>query len=288
MAFGGGQQFSEERPYDRLRAPGGPQRPGTPFGGSASVGHAMGTFPGMDPIARYYAMPGASPWPGDPSQDPGLTQPPSNGLFNQNLLGGNYTTQAALEANPTALANRRAGLQAGFVGGSGSEGWGDGNYRRYTEQQPTMPNPGFPTQPMPMPNPGGSVRLDSDENPGVPPGPGPTSPWRFNQNLLGGNYTTQEALEDNPAALAARRQGLRRGFSGGDDWGDGNYRRWLETPEGQLRPQDEGGKPVRGPSSPGWGVGPLTGLMGNQGFGPGLLQPSWKKDGPRGVPFDKY
>ena len=245
----------------------------------------MGTYPGMDPVARYYAMPGASPWPGDPSQDPGLTQPPSNGLFNQNLLGGNYTTQAALEANPIALANRRAGLQAGFVGGSGSEGWGDGNYRRYTEQQPTMPKPGYPppqerSSPlMPLPSGpeyrgrrhGGDVRDFSPGDPGTPGQPYMPRPMpqpAFDQDLLGGRYSTQEALENNPAALAARRQGLERGFAGGDLWGDGNYRNYLAKMAKRGNPaDDETSLHMQARNDQ-----PMGGLMGNRGFGPGLLQ----------------
>lgn len=49
-------------------------------------------------------------------------------VFNPNLLGGQYTTQAELEANQQALANRRAGLAAGFAGG---DQWGGGRYGQY-------------------------------------------------------------------------------------------------------------------------------------------------------------
>ena len=162
MAFGGGQQFSEARPNDRQMAP----------GSRSSAAHGMGTYPGMDPIARYYAMPGASPWPGDPG------------------------------------------------------------------------TPGQPYMPRPMPQPA------------------------FDQDLLGGRYSTQEALENNPAALAARRQGLERGFAGGELWGDGNYRNYLAKMAKRGNPADDRTSlhmQARNDQ-------PMGGLMGNRGFGPGLLQ----------------
>ena len=49
-------------------------------------------------------------------------------VFNPNLLGGQYTTRAELEANQQALANRRAGLEAGFAGG---DQWGEGRYGQF-------------------------------------------------------------------------------------------------------------------------------------------------------------
>ena len=41
--------------------------------------------------------------------------------------------------------------------------------------------------------------------------------------LLGGKFTTEEALRDNSVALAARQAGIDQGFAGGDLWGQGRY-----------------------------------------------------------------
>ena len=74
--------------------------------------------------------------------------------FDPRLLGGNYTTQQALEADPTALFDRQKALATGFVGG---DAWGDGRYNQYTKgyaqgqsSQPQPPAPFPPEQPFPV------------------------------------------------------------------------------------------------------------------------------------------
>ena len=213
-----------QRPIDDMPVEGRwPTSPRPPEGGwlpfprppeGGPVAHAMGTYPGQDPIARYYAMPGETPWPGDPSQDPGLYPreaqgslmspsyaPPVDGSFDPRLLGGNYTTQAALEANPTALANRQAGLEAGFVGGSSDQGWGDQRYAQFRAGQDYASKPRH----------------------------GQWIPTASNDpRLLGGNYTTQAELADNPETMLNRQTAISRGFTGGEDWGQGRYNQWLQ------------------------------------------------------------
>ena len=138
--------------------------------------------------------------------------PPVDGSFDPNLLGGNYTTQAALEANPTALANRQAGLEAGFVGGSSDQGWGDQRYAQFQAGQDyaneTRTQQWIPT---------------ASNDP----------------RLLGGNYTTQAELADNPEAMLNRQKAISRGFTGGEDWGQGRYNQWLQ---GTRNPESQKGK----------------------------------------------
>ena len=180
--------------------------------------------------------------------------------FDPRLLGGKFTTPEQLLANPGALRARQEAVAIGFVGGSGPGGWGGGNYRRYVDQRRTLPQPV-------RPGPGLPIRPDRPYMPPSIPGPrpisgpiGPIPPRNPNdvgprdQNLLGGNFTTFEQLDANPGALEARRLALRRGFPGGDSWGGGNYREYLETTEGQ-RPIDEG--VYMGDRPP--GVGPVGG-----------------------------
>ena len=115
--------------------------------------------------------------------------------FDPRLLGGKYTTQQELEANPTALMDRQAALGKGFVGG---DTWGDGRYDQYfkgfNQGQSTVPlpspvppqlpvdpnrpmpvprNPGdpYPTMPLPMPAP----RNPDAPYPQPPLGPGDTA-----------------------------------------------------------------------------------------------------------------
>ena len=222
--------------------------------------------------------------------------------FDPRLLGGKFTTPEQLLANPDALRARQEAVAIGFQGGSGPGGWGGGNYRRYLEQRKTLPQPV-------RPGPGLPIRPDRPNMPPSIPGPrpisgpiGPIPPRNPNdvgprdQNLLGGNFTTFEQLEANPGALEARRLALRRGFPGGDSWGGGNYRKYLETwTEGQ-RPIDdmpvegrwptsprppEGGpfRPVRPDYGPDYGVRPhLDSIMspsyappGDKDFDPRLL-----------------
>ena len=164
--------------------------------------------------------------------------------YDPRLLGGKFTTPEQLLANPGALRARQEAVASGFVGGSGPGGWGGGNYRRYIEQRQTLPQPI-------RPGPGLPIRPDRPNMPPSIPGPrpisgpiGPIPPRNPNdvgprdQNLLGGNFTTFEQLDANPGALEARRLALRRGFPGGDSWGGGNYRKYLEATEGQ-RPIDD-------------------------------------------------
>ena len=227
MAFGGGQQFPEARPNDRQMAP----------GSRSSAVHLMGTYPGQDPISRYYAMPGASPWPGDPSQDPGLYPREAPNTYRvDNGAGGGYpppqersSPLMPLPSGPEYRGRRHGGDVRDFSPGDPG-----------TPGQPYMPRP----MPQPMPQPA------------------------FDQDLLGGRYSTQEALENNPAALAARRQGLERGFAGGDLWGDGNYRNYLAKVAKRGNPaDDETSLHMQARNDQ-----PMGGLMGNRGFGPGLLQ----------------
>ena len=169
--------------------------------------------------------------------------------FDPRLLGGKFTTPEQLLANPGALRARQEAVAIGFQGGSGPGGWGGGNYRRYLEQRKTLPQPI-------RPGPGLPIRPDRPYMPPSIPGPRPVKPPYLidggpaDKTLLGGNFTTFEQLEANPGALEARRLALRRGFPGGDSWGGGNYREYLETwTEGQ-RPIDD--MPVEGrwPTSP--------------------------------------
>ena len=75
--------------------------------------------------------------------------------FDPKLLGGKYTTQQELEANPTALMDRQTALGKGFVGG---DAWGDGRYDQYFKgfnqgqssgSSPVPPQP--PVDPYPHP-----------------------------------------------------------------------------------------------------------------------------------------
>lgn len=54
------------------------------------------------------------------------------------LLGGNYATEAELRANPTALANREAGIAQGFAGG---DQWGQGRFTQFQSGLSNAPAP---------------------------------------------------------------------------------------------------------------------------------------------------
>ena len=88
--------------------------------------------------------------------------------FDPKLLGGKYTTQQELEANPTALMDRQTALGKGFVGG---DAWGDGRYDQYFKgfnqgqssgSSPVPPQP--PVDPYPP-------------KPPFPPRPPVVDPW---------------------------------------------------------------------------------------------------------------
>ena len=64
--------------------------------------------------------------------------------IDQRLLGGGFTTEAELRADPVALAARQAGIDQGFAGG---DKWGQG---RFTQFQSGLSNVPAPVTPAPV------------------------------------------------------------------------------------------------------------------------------------------